>query len=121
MVTAYLDLHRNDYDRVVHFSFGLLLFRPIFEIISYYSRSLMVTLLFTFATIVALSAVYEILEWLAAVTLHPELGVAFIASQGDVWDSQKDMLSALLGALVNLLLLPSIYAGIFRKREKDSG
>jgi len=109
VLTNYFDFHRNYYDRVVHFAFGLLLFRPVYEIISRYSRSFNVALLFTFTTIVSISAFYEILEWMAAVTLRPGLGFAFVASQGDVWDSQKDILSAAVGALVNVVFLRSFY------------
>ncbi len=42
------------------------------------------------------------LEWLAAITFHPELGIAFVGTQGDVWDAQQDMLAAIIGALINM-------------------
>lgn len=95
---------RNMYDRLVHFSFGLLLAYPIREAFlriakvrgfwGYY-LPLDVTL--------ALSAVYEIIEWLAAAKVSPEAGLAFLGSQGDAWDAQKDMLAAGTGALLAML------------------
>jgi len=59
-------------------------------------------LLFTFTMIVSISTLYEVLEWLAAVTLYPELGIAFLGTQGDVWDAQQDTLVATIGALINM-------------------
>ena len=51
---------------------------------------------------VGVSAVYELLEWAAAVALG-EGADAFLATQGDVWDTQKDMLMAGIGAAVAVL------------------
>uniref|UniRef100_UPI0025EE6935 DUF2238 domain-containing protein n=1 Tax=Sulfurovum sp. TaxID=1969726 RepID=UPI0025EE6935 len=58
-------------------------------------------LFFTFTVVVSISTLYELLEWLAVVVLHPELGIAFLGTQGDVWDAHKDILAALIGALIN--------------------
>ena len=95
---------RNMYDRLVHFAFGLLLAYPIREAFlriakvrgfwGYYLR-LDVTL--------ALSAVYEIIEWLVAARVDAQAGLAFLGTQGDVWDAQKDMLAAGCGALLTML------------------
>jgi len=52
----------------------------------------------------AFSAIYEIIEWLAAVTVSPEAGLAFLGAQGDVWDAQKDMGLAGLGALLAMAI-----------------
>ncbi len=98
-------LSRNHFDRIVHFSFGLFMAYPIREIFlrvahtkgfwAYY-LPLDVTLAF--------SALYEIVEWMAAAATNPELGAAYLGTQGDVWDAQKDMGVAALGALVCMLL-----------------
>jgi putative membrane protein len=103
-VQEHFGLARNHYDRLVHFSFGLLMAYPIREVFlrvastrgfwAYY-LPLDVTLAF--------SAVYEIFEWLAAVIVAPDLGVAYLGTQGDVWDAQKDMLAAGTGALICML------------------
>ena len=109
-------LSRNHYDRLVHFSFGLLMAYPIREVFlrvahtkgfwSYY-LPLDVTLAF--------SALYEIMEWAAAAATNPELGIAYLGTQGDVWDAQKDMGSAAIGALCCMLLTAIIRA--MRKKE----
>lgn len=96
---------RNHYDRLAHFAFGLLLAYPIREVFlrvasargfwAYY-LPLDVTL--------ATSAVYELIEWIAAAVIAPDLGAAYLGSQGDQWDAQKDMLAAGLGAAVSMSL-----------------
>jgi putative membrane protein len=47
----------------------------------------------------AVSAGYELIEWQSAIWTAPEQGTAFLGTQGDVWDAQKDMLMAFIGAL----------------------
>lgn len=44
------------------------------------------------------SSVYELLEWAAARVVDPDLGIAFVGAQGDIWDAQQDMLLALRGS-----------------------
>jgi len=53
----------------------------------------------------AISACYELIEWQAAIWTAPEQGEAFLGTQGDVWDTQKDMTMALIGSLVAQLSL----------------
>jgi len=91
----------------VHFLFGLLAFRALFELLTPGITRIRTALLFTFTMVVTISTFYEILEWLAAIIFHPELGIAFLGTQGDVWDSQKDIIAAILGALVNLFFYKS--------------
>jgi putative membrane protein len=96
---------RNDYDRVVHFAFGLLLASPIRDLfvrvanvrgfLRYYLPVM---------TIVGLSGLWEILESWVAQLVSPELGAAYLGSQGDVWDAQKDMAAALYGVLLWIVL-----------------
>lgn len=96
---------RNHYDRLVHFSFGLLLAYPVREVflrvastrgIWAYYLPLDVTLAF--------SALYEIVEWLVAATVAPEAGDAYLGTQGDIWDAQQDMLAAGIGALLCMII-----------------
>ena len=115
-VREWLGLGRNDYDRVVHFLFGALLFRPFFEIFARFTCSGGSALFFTFAVVVAVSDLYELLEWAATMLFHPELGIAFLGTQGDVWDAQKDMLAAVIGGALNLLLYRH-YFRLFKQRE----
>jgi len=99
-------LDRNHYDRLVHFAFGLLLVYPLRELLQ---RSAGLSgrwlALLSLALVMAMSALYEQLEMLAAVLVSPELGSAFLGTQGDEWDAQKDSGLAMLGALSLLLLL----------------
>lgn len=101
-ITQFFGFERNHFDRLVHFLFGLLTFRILFEMITEGTKTVKTALLFTFTMIVSISTVYELLEWLAVVILQPELGMAFLGTQGDVWDAHKDTALAMTGALINI-------------------
>lgn len=107
-----LGLPRNPYDRIVHFSFGFLLGYPFREIVLRRLRAnrLWAFLLPVFTTL-AMSSSYEIVESWVARIVSPELGTAYLGTQGDVWDAQKDMALALFGALLGLTL-----ADAYRRR-----
>jgi putative membrane protein len=92
---------RNHYDRIVHLAYGLLLAYPIRELFlrvaevkGFWGYFLPVVLT------MAVSMFYELVEWGAAEVFGGDLGIAFVGAQGDVWDAQKDMLLATLGALI---------------------
>lgn len=96
-----LGLARNHFDRLVHFGYGLLLAYPIRELFlrvgdarGFWGYFLPLDL--TMST----SMLYELVEWGAAVVFGGDLGVAYLGTQGDVWDAHKDMALASLGALV---------------------
>jgi putative membrane protein len=96
---------RNDYDRMVHFAFGLLLAAPMRELFGHFTNARGVLLHYLpVMTIVGLSGLWEILESWVAQIVSPELGMAYLGSQGDIWDAQKDMAAALYGALLWLAL-----------------
>lgn len=109
---AWLDyavpLGRNQYDRIVHFCFGFLLTYPIEELFRL-TVPLRGWLLYYLPvmTVLGLSGLWEIIESWVARMVHPELGITYLGSQGDLWDAQKDMAAAMYGALlcVGLLLL----------------
>jgi putative membrane protein len=92
---------RNHYDRLVHFAFGLLLAYPLREVAQ---RLLNLRRGWAYAVplfaVVSFGAGYEIIESWAARVVDPEVGLAFLGSQGDEWDSQKDMSVALYGAVL---------------------
>ncbi|MBV2133521.1 DUF2238 domain-containing protein [Pseudomonas sp. MAP12] len=100
-----LGLARNHYDRLVHFAFGLLLVCPLRELLQRRAalggRWLEILSL---SVVMAMSAFYEQLEMLAALLVSPELGSAFLGTQGDEWDAQKDAGLAMLGAALALLI-----------------
>lgn len=107
-------LARNHYDRFVHFCFGLLLFYPLREAGRRYGGGAS-----AFASLAALgfvfmgSASFEILEMFVAMIVDPKAGQAYLGTQGDEWDAQKDMALAALGAFLALALT----VGVERRRD----
>lgn len=97
---------RNHYDRMVHFAYGLLVTPAATELIDRAAapRGLWRGLL-PWSYICSHSVVYELVEWSAALVFGGDLGVAYLGTQGDVWDAQKDMALAASGAALSLLLL----------------
>jgi putative membrane protein len=96
---------RNMYDRLVHFCFGFLVAYPVREVFIRISRARGVwNYYLPIELTLAFSAIYEIIEWLAAVKVNPEAGLAFLGAQGDVWDAQKDMGLAGLGAILAMAI-----------------
>ena len=100
---------RNNFDRVIHFAYGLLLAYPIREVFwrmasarGFWSYFLPLDL--TMST----SMIYELVEWAAAESFGGELGQAYLGTQGDVWDAHKDMALASAGALVAMLITYAI-------------
>ena len=93
---------RNMYDRLVHFSYGLLLFNAMVESAKFIFKIRSVKLLIAIALMMNMSSslLYELLEWGVASTLSPEAAEAYNGQQGDVWDAHKDMALALLGGLI---------------------
>ncbi len=55
--------------------------------------------------VAASSALYEIIEWLTARNVDAAAGLAFLGAQGDIWDAQKDMLMAIIGAVLAMLII----------------
>jgi putative membrane protein len=96
---------RNNYDRLVHFSFGLMLAYPVREIFLRVANAKGFWAYYLpLDCILAFSAMYEIMEsWFARI-ISPDLGDAWLGTQGDIWDAQKDMTSALLGASICMLI-----------------
>jgi putative membrane protein len=96
---------RNHFDRFIHFGFGLLLAYPIREV---YFRIADVRgfwgYFFPLELTMATSMLYELIEWGAAEFFGGELGMAYLGTQGDVWDAHKDMLLASVGALIAMLV-----------------
>ncbi|MCO4845512.1 MAG: DUF2238 domain-containing protein [Sulfurovum sp.] len=106
-ITQFFGFERNHFDRLVHFLFGLLTFRMLFEMIMSGATTIRTAFIFTFTMVVTISTIYEMLEWLAVVILQPDLGMAFLGTQGDVWDAHKDTALAMAGALTNIVFYQS--------------
>ena len=97
---------RNHYDRFVHFSYGLLLMPAAWELIeARMSPQGLWRWLMPLLFMMSHSVIYELVEWLAALAFGGELGVAYLGTQGDVWDAQKDMALAASGATLGLLFV----------------
>ena len=99
------ELKRNYYDRLIHFSFGLLLAYPIREFLARVAGvSKRASDWYAVATIMALSSVFEVLESIVAEIVSPGTGPDWLGAQGDVWDAHLDMLVALIGATITVLV-----------------
>jgi len=102
----WLDLSRNHYDRIVHFSFGLLIAYPFWELLiraAGVRRSW--SYLLVMVTVLGFSGFYEALEGLVAMIVSPELGAAYLGTQGDEWDAQKDTFLAFAGSMITMFVV----------------
>jgi putative membrane protein len=102
---------RNNFDRLVHFSYGLLLAYPIREIFLRVANvrgfwGYFLPLDLTAST----SMVFELLEWAVVELVASDLGKAYLGTQGDEWDAHKDMALASLGALIAMSITFAINA-----------
>jgi len=103
-------LARNHYDRLGHLAQGFvpaMLTREVLLRRSPLQRGKWLAFLVV-CVCLALSATYELIEWLTAV-LGGSAADAFLGTQGDVWDTQWDMFMALVGAISALLLLSRVH------------
>jgi putative membrane protein len=109
-ITNFFGFQRNHYDRIAHFTVGFYAF-PIAEYIQRkkLSNSLVLTLLFSAFTICTVALLYELFEWVYAVSADPSAGIAVLGSQGDIWDAQKDMLADTLGAVGAAVMFYVLY------------
>jgi len=107
-----LGWERNHYDRLVHFSYGLLLLPASVELFDRVAppRGLWRALL-PVLFIMSHSVIYELIEWGAALLFGGDLGQAYLGTQGDVWDAQKDTTLATLGAITSMAIIRLRAAG----------
>ncbi len=115
-------LGRNDYDRIGHFAQG---FVPAIVAREILIRRNVVRgrgwLYFIIVAIcLAISAAYELLEWRVSIATGSS-GDAFLGTQGDVWDTQEDMATALVGALVAPLVLGRLHDRQISRLAAGSG
>lgn len=98
--TDLFGFERNHYDRIAHFTVGFYAFAMAEWM---YAKRLVANrfLLFTYPilAIATIAMSYELIEWIYAANANPEAGMAYLGSQGDIWDAQKDMLMDTLGAI----------------------
>lgn len=118
-VTEFFGFERNHYDRMCHFMVGFFAY-PAMEFFEerHLIKGRKLTMFLMVMAIFGVSALFELVEWIYAVLAAPEEGNAFLGSQGDIWDAQKDMLCDGCGAIFSVLLYGIVHR---RDREKISG
>jgi putative membrane protein len=105
-----LHLTRNPYDRIGHFAQGFVPALAVREILirGEYVQGARMRAFLVMSVVLAISACYEFIEWGTALALG-QGAVDFLGTQGDPWDTQWDMFTALIGAIAALLLLSRVH------------
>jgi putative membrane protein len=111
---------RNQFDRAVHFVYGLTFAYPMREVFLRIANvrgfwGYFLPLDLTMST----SMLYELIEWAAAELFGGELGMAFLGTQGDIWDAHKDMALASLGALTAMCLVALVNGALKRDFARE--
>jgi putative membrane protein len=109
-LAEWLNLNRNPYDKVGHFFQGFvpaLIAREIL-IRGQYVRGKKMLKFIVISIVLAISATYELVEWGVAIAIE-QGAYEFLGTQGDEWDTQSDMLLALIGATTSLALFSRIH------------
>jgi len=104
-------LSRNHYDRLGHVALGafpVLLARELLLRTSPLQRGKWLAFL-SVSVVFAFAAFWELLEWWTTLLVASDVGQAFLGSQGDIWDAQWDMLLALVGAVLSLLVASRLH------------
>jgi putative membrane protein len=113
-----LHLSRNHYDRIVHFCFGFLLAYPMREMfLKWLKYPKWVAWLVPIEITLSISAFYELIEWAVADLFFTEHGDAYLGTQGDIWDAQKDIFVAFCGAIIATTIV-SLVKKIFKIHEQ---
>ena len=102
-------LARNDYDKVGHFAQGFIpamIVREVFIRKQIVQKASWIPFL-TISVCGAISALYELLEWFVA-EVSGQSSEAFLGTQGDIWDTQSDMLFAFIGASCMIIFVAGI-------------
>ncbi|WP_024833039.1 DUF2238 domain-containing protein [Ruminiclostridium josui] len=102
-VSRFFGMQRNHFDRMVSFVFGLLISIPVLESIYYRLRIRYIgSCMLSVIIILAAASMYEIFQMFSAMFLSDGRIEVFLGYQGDLWDSQKDMMLAVLGSLISM-------------------
>ena len=115
-VQEWLGLSRNPYDKLGHFFQGLVPALVAREILvrGKIVRGKKMLAFLVCCVVLAISAVYELIEWWAALAMGQGAD-DFLGTQGDQWDTQSDMFCALLGALTTVILLARVHCRQIRR------
>ncbi len=114
------DLQRNPYDKIGHFLQGFVPALAAREVLirGRYLLGRKMLAFLVICVVLAISASYELVEWAAAVALG-QGAEDFLGTQGDPWDTQSDMLFALIGAIASLILLSRLHDRQLRRRMSE--
>ena len=113
----YMGWERNHYDRIVHFSFGFLLAYPMRELfLKWVKYPNLVAWVLPIEITLSVSGFYELIEWAVADIFFPSQGDAYLGTQVDIWDAQKDIFLAFLGAILATTIV-SLIKKIFKLNE----
>jgi putative membrane protein len=111
---------RNHFDRIVHFLYGVLIVYPVREIFLRVADTRgFWGYLFPLLVVMSTSLLFELIEWAAAMLFGGDLGMAYLGTQGDIWDSHKDSIFATLGALLSSVVIAMIHAGLDRDFTRE--
>ena len=110
-ISQLFGFERNHFDRIAHFAVGLggIVVAELLWMRRWVS-TVRIAALFSIITMLAIAGLWEIVEWVYAEMDGGDAGQAFLGSQGDIWDAQKDMLMDALGA--------TLAAGIFLVQQR---
>lgn len=109
---------RNHYDRIVHFSFGFLLAYPMREMfLKWLKYPKLVSWILPIEITLSISGFYELIEWAVADIFFKAQGDAYLGTQGDIWDAQKDMFLAFIGAIIATTIV-SMLKWVLKKYAK---
>jgi putative membrane protein len=111
---------RNHFDRLVHFLYGVLIVYPVREIFLRVANARgLWAYLFPLLVVMSTSLLFELIEWAAAMAFGGDLGMAYLGTQGDIWDSHKDSAFATLGALFSSVMIAAIHARLDRDFTRE--
>jgi putative membrane protein len=116
-----LGIHRNPYDKIGHFAQGFVPALAAREILirgKYVAQSKMLNFLVV-CVVLAISATYEFVEWGAAVALGQGAD-EFLGTQGDPWDTQSDMIFALIGSIAAQVLFNKVHNSQIHRLEHEN-
>lgn len=100
---------RNHYDRIIHFAFGFLLTYPMREaFLKWWKFPSWVSWVLPIEIALSIGSLYELIEWAVADIFFPEQGAAYLGTQGDEWDAQKDIVLGVAGAALAVVLIAVI-------------
>lgn len=114
-LSEWFDWQRNYYDQLIHFLFGLMVFMSFFEVFFHQKYSRKLSYLIAFLFICSISSLYEVLEWISMVVFCNAPDCLVLVTQGDEWDTQKDMAFAFIGGCIAIL----IHSLLWRDNNKN--